>query len=122
MSLATLTFILTGLGILVTGYLAFIFWRDPAGGLRQTTHRAEFLPQVMTDRYIAMTLLAIAATLYRDLAVIAVLFTSFAFMGYADAYIYRRAGHPMAKHLASGIAATIVVIFALMALRTGVTA
>lgn len=118
MSFGVLAIALSGAGILVTGLLAVVFLRDPVSGLAQTTHRLEQLPQVMTDRYIAFAGLALFATLYGDLKVIAALFAAFAFMGFADAFIYHRAGHPTAKHMAAGAAATLVVLVALFALRT----
>ncbi|VAW03311.1 hypothetical protein MNBD_ALPHA07-804 [hydrothermal vent metagenome] len=117
MTLMQFAIILSGLGVVMTALLSVIFLRDPKAGLVQTTHRLEKLPQVMTDRYIAMTVLAAGATLYRDMAVIAVLFASFAFMAFADAWIYARSGHPFSKHIGAGIAASLVVIVALMALR-----
>jgi hypothetical protein len=84
--------------------------------MAQTTHRAEKLPEVMADRYIAFTALTIGATLYGDMKVIAVLFGAFAFMGFADAWIYRRGGYPIAKHMAAGVLAMSVVVIALLAL------
>ena len=119
MTLAGAAIALSGVGILVTGALALMFLRDPVAGMAQTTHRIDKLPEVMADRYIAFAMLALGATLYGDLKVIAVLFTSFAFMGFADAWIYARGGFPIAKHLGAGIAAAIVVVVALMALRQG---
>ena len=110
---------LSGVGILVTGALALVFLRDPIAGLTHTTHRMEKLPEVMTDRYIAFTMLTVGATLYGDLNVIAVLFTTFAFMGFADAWIYARGGFAYGKHLAAGIAASIVVIVAVLAMGQG---
>ncbi|MDJ0821797.1 MAG: hypothetical protein QNJ09_08320 [Paracoccaceae bacterium] len=118
MSLTTLAIVLSGAGVLVTGRLALIFLRDPQKGLEQTTHRAENLPEVMTDRYIALTVLALAATLYGDLKVIAVLFATFAFMGFYDAWIYAREGHSYVKHLGAGVSASIVVAVASLALLT----
>ena len=117
MTLAGLAIALSGVGILVTGALALAFLRDPVAGLEQTTHRAEKLPEVMTDRYIAFTILALGATVYGDLKVIALLFASFAFMGFADAWIYARGQFPFAKHLLAGVAATVVVVVALLALQ-----
>ena len=109
-------------GAAVTGTLATLFLRNPAQGMAQTTHHAEQLPQVMTGRYIALTLLALGATLYGDMAVIAFLFAVFAFLGFADASIYARAGRPAAKHLIAGLAALIVTAVALAAhLNTGAT-
>ncbi len=107
---------LSGVGILVTGALALLFLRDPIDGLVKTNHRLEKLPEVMTDRYIAFTVLAAGATIYGDLNVIAVLFATFAFMAFADAWIYARGGFSFGKHLAAGVAASIVVAVALMAM------
>jgi len=115
MSLTTVAILLCAVGALVTARLSWIFFQDPEAGLLDTTHRAEQLPQVMTDRYVAMTFLAIAAAIYGDPLVIVVLFISFSFMGFADALIYRRAGHPIVKHVAAGAAALIVVVVALFA-------
>jgi hypothetical protein len=84
----------------------------------QTTHQYEKLPDVMTDRYIAFAGLALFATLYGDLKVIAALFAAYAFTGFADAFIYHRGGYPIAKHMVAGIAATLVVFVALFALRS----
>ena len=113
-----LAIILSGAGVLVTGWLALIFLRDPQKGLEQTTHRLENLPEVMTDRYIAFTVLAIGATVYGDMKVIAVLFATFAFMAFYDAWIYARAGHAIGKHVGAGVAASLVVAVAGLALAT----
>ena len=100
--------------------LAVLFLRDPVKGLAQTTHRLADLPKVMADRYVAFTALAAGATLYRDLKVIAFLFAVFAFMAFADAWIYARQGHATSKHLTAGIAAALVCAVALAALsQTG---
>ena len=71
----------------------------------------------MTGRYAAFALLTLGATLYRDLKVIAGLFAVFAVLGFADAWIYGSDAYPYAKHLAAGVAASIVVMIALLALR-----
>ena len=121
-TLTTLALTLSGAGVAVTGTLAALFIRNPAQAMLQTTHHAEQLPQVMTGRYIALTLLALGATFYGNMAVIAFLFAAFAFLGFADAVIYGRAHRPMAKHLTAGIAAAIVAAVALAAhLNAGAT-
>lgn len=121
-SLPTLALTLSGVGVAVTGTLAALFVRNPAQGMQQTTHHAEQLPQVMTGRYVALTLLALGATIHANMAVIAYLFAVFAFLGFVDAFIYARAHRPMAKHLIAGIAALIVAAVALAAhLNTGAT-
>ena len=116
MTLAQAAIWLSGGGVLVTGVLALMFLRDPVSGMAATTHRAEKLPEVMTDRYIAFLIPAIGATVYGDLKVIAVLFFAFSFMGYADAYIYARGGYPYAKHVGAGTAALLVAAVAVLAL------
>ncbi|MFC2967224.1 hypothetical protein [Acidimangrovimonas pyrenivorans] len=110
-------------GVLVTGTLAGLFLRDPQRGLELTTHRAEKLPEVMTDRYIAFTVLAVLALIYQDLKVITALYAVFAYVAFHDAVIYARAGHPMFKHLIAGIAAAVVAVIALAAIvQTGAAA
>ncbi len=121
-ALSTLAVIGSGVGVAVTGTLAALFLRNPAHAMVQTTHHADQLPQVMTGRYIALTLLALGATVYGDMAVIAYLFAVFAFLGFADAVIYARAHRPMAKHLIAGVLALIVAAVALAAhFNTGAT-
>ena len=118
----SLALTLSGVGVAVTGTLAALFIRNPAQGMVQTTHHAEQLPQVMTGRYIALTLLALGATIHANMVVIAFLFAVFAFLGFADAFIYARAHRPMAKHLTAGITATLVTALALAAhIQTGAT-
>ncbi|MGV6812596.1 MAG: hypothetical protein ACWA47_10135 [Brevirhabdus sp.] len=117
MSLASVAIILAGAGVVVTGLLALAFLRDPAKGLEQTTHHLEDLPKVMADRYLFMTFLALGAVIHGDMAVIAWLFAGFAFMGYADALIYARAGKSYSKHFVAGVAASVVMIVAVLALR-----
>ena len=122
MTLASLAVILSVGGVLVTGLLAVLFIRDPQRGLVLATHRLEFLPMVMADRYMAMCFLAVGASVLGDLKVIAWLFAAFTLMGCSDAWIYARAGHPYMKHLLSGVAAAVVVAAALAALTmTGAT-
>jgi len=122
MTLATITLILAGLGAFWTAVLAFVFLRDPAKGLAMTDHHHSELPQVMTDRYFALVILALAAVLYRDFYVIAFLFAVFSFLGFADAYIYRKAGKPFHKHLSAGFSGALVALLAVLALKSGVTA
>ncbi|TCL09854.1 hypothetical protein BXY66_1919 [Shimia isoporae] len=112
MDMGTLTILLCLGGTVVTGILAFTFWRDPEAGMKSATHRLEQLPQVMTDRYVAFVFLSLAAAWHGDAGVIAVLFTAFAFMGFADGVIYARAGHPHIKHTAAGVAAALVAAVA----------
>ena len=114
-SLTTLALAGSALGVAVTATLALVFIRDPVKGMAQTTHHPDQLPQVMTGRYIALTLLALGATVYGNMAVIAFLFGVFAFLGFADATIYARAGRPALKHLVAGLTALAVMVVALAA-------
>lgn len=119
MSLATLALILSAGGIAVTGYLAAIFIANPARGMVKVSHELEHLPQVMTDRYVGFTLLALGATLYGDLKVIAFLFAVFAYIALHDAAIYARAGKPVRPHFVAGLAAALVAAVALPAHLNG---
>ncbi|MEO8531462.1 MAG: hypothetical protein ABI459_09570, partial [Deltaproteobacteria bacterium] len=92
---------------------------NPAHGLQMTDHFEDQLPRVMSDRYVFLLGLAVAALLYGDLKVIAFLYTGFAFLGFADAFIYARVRKPVTKHIMAGAFASIVVIIALVALLTG---
>ncbi len=92
------------LAVAILAGLALIMARNPVAGLAQLTHRVEQLPLVLADRYAAFAALALAATLWGDLRMLAALFLAFAWMGLADGLIYARAGHPHWKHTASGIA------------------
>lgn len=104
-----------GLGALVLARLAWLFCVDVDYALRDTDHHLEDLPHVMADRYAMMTVFALLAALYQDMLVIAVLFAGFAFLGFADAYIYRRARKPIFKHVLAGVAAAVVSALALIA-------
>ena len=112
MSLSLLTTICGGVTVLILALLAWAFWTDPDKGLEQTTHRLEKLPLVMADRYTAFAVLALVFTIYGDLNVLIALFAVCAFMGFADAVIYARVGKPIAKHVAAGTAASLVVAVA----------
>ncbi len=115
MSLATLALILSAAGILATGWLAAIFVANPTSAMAKVEHLPEALPRVMTDRYIANLFLAIGATLYGDLKVIAFLFAVFAFMSFADVAIYVKRGTPYRPHLLGGIGSAITAAVAFAA-------
>lgn len=115
MGLSAIALAGSALGVAVTATLALMFVRDPVKGMVQTTHHPDQLPQVMAGRYIAFTALALGATIYGNMTVIAFLFTVFAFLGFADATIYSRAGRPVAKHVIAGVTAVAVATLALAA-------
>jgi hypothetical protein len=119
MSLSLLATICGFVTLGVLGTMAASFWRNPVQGLALTTHRAEMLPQVMADRYAAFAMLAIAVLLLGDLRFLAVLFALCAFMGFADGWIYARAGHPHLKHTFSGVLSVVALGVTLAALIAG---
>ena len=106
---------LSGAGVLVTGGFAYSFLRDPIKGMRRLHHRRKDLPQIMAGRYSGFCLLALGATLYRDLNVIAYLFAVFAFYSFFDTWVYARQDLPFAPHLAAALLAGLVTLVALVA-------
>jgi hypothetical protein len=123
MSLATLAILLSAIGIPLSWSIAFAYLKDPAEGMKKTEHRLDCLPLVMTDRYVVLALLATAATVYRDLYVIAFLGACVGYMSLADAVIYGRRGFVYRRHLIVGLMSVAIAAFALYAqLMTGVAA
>jgi hypothetical protein len=116
MTLASLTIGLAGIGILVTGYLAVIFLRDPVAAMAQTTHRAEYLPRIMGGRYVGFFLFAIGAALSRDARVIGWLFAVFTVVSLYDVWVYRAGGHRFGPHLAAAVASAIGACVAALAI------
>lgn len=104
--------------LLLLAYMAYLFWTDPARGLRETTHRLEKLPTVMADRYTAFAALAVGIFFFADLKMTAFFFAVCAFLGLADGVIYARAGHPHLKHTLSGFLAMVASVITLFALFT----
>lgn len=106
------------LGGLVVARLAYLFATDVDYALKDTDHHRENLPHVMADRYTMMAVFAFAAAAYGDLNVIAVLFAGFAFLGFADAFIYAQARKRIIKHVLAGVAGAIVAVVAFAAQLT----
>jgi hypothetical protein len=119
MTLAALVALCLGITIAILSLLAFAFWSNPARGLVQTAHRVEMLPLVLADRYTAFALLAVAILLFGDLRLTAAFFAVCAFMGFADGYLYARAGHAHMKHTSSGVLSVIALGVTLAALIVG---
>lgn len=123
MSLTTFAILLSAIGIPMSWRIAIAYLKDPVEGMKSNHHRLECLPYVMTDRYVSFAFMATAATLYRDLVVIAFLAACFAFMALTDTAIYARRGYPYRPHLVSGVLAVIVAAVAIFAkLMNGVAA
>ncbi len=98
------------IGVVLVGYMAFLFWTDPAKGLRETTHRIEKLPSVLADRYTAFAVLGLGMIAFGDYPIITVYFLAGSIMGLSDGAIYARAGHPHMKHTASGVLSVLAMI------------
>lgn len=118
MILSTLVTVFLVIGIVLVGYMAFLFWTDPAKGLAETTHRLEKLPSVMADRYTSFAVLGVGMLFFGNYAIITVYFLSGAIMGLCDGAIYARAGHPHIKHTASGVLSVIAMILSAAAWAT----
>lgn len=116
--LETLTYIALVITVLITGYFALIFVRDPEVALDKATHRRELLPLVMTGRYIVVFLLALGVLLLNDVAVAAYFFAVCAFLGLYDGWIYRRRGFPHIKHTITGLLALGAMCLSLLALTS----
>lgn len=112
MDLPTIAIVMASIGAIVPGILGIYFLVNPEKGLALSAHRAELLPNVMTDRYFGLTALALGAAFYGDLVVIAFLYAVFAFLAFADTFIYARRGHAFANHLAAGLLSLLVVFVA----------
>jgi hypothetical protein len=106
--LGRLSVMLAGAAGVSLGALGLVFLRDPAAGLRLATHRAEALPEVMANRYLAFAALAGLAVWHGDAAVVAALFTVLALMALHDAFLYARSGHIWGRHAAAGVFSLVV--------------
>lgn len=106
------------IGVLLVGYMAWLFWTNPERGLRETTHRIEKLPYVLADRYTAFAVLGVGMIFFGTYPIITVYFLAGAIMGLADGAIYARAGHPHAKHTASGVLSLLAMIVTAVAWAT----
>jgi hypothetical protein len=119
MSLVQLVGILGAAGAGWLAVLAVVFLFNPPRGLVMTDHTEDQLPRVMTDRYLFFAALAFGAVWLREPRLIAFVFGGFAFLGFADAFIYARVGKPIRKHVVAGIASSIIAVLALIVELTG---
>jgi hypothetical protein len=118
MDWASAATVMAWVGVAVTGGIAAVCLRDPVAGLAVLTHRAEQLPQVMLDRYLAFFGFSVFAAIYGDLTVMIAWTLVLAFMALADAFIYARLGKPYMKHLSAGVVAFIASAVFVAALKT----
>ena len=106
--------------LLITGYYAVLFLRDPQAAMATATHRLELLPQVMAGRYVVVFLFTLGVTVhflvFRDAAVAAWFYAVCAFLGLWDGWIYRRRGLPHFRHTITGLLALGAFCIALLAL------
>lgn len=97
------------------GIVTLLLATNRQSGLRMIGHRVEMLPQAMLVRYGGMTLLAVIAAWLGLPTILFAILLAFAVIGFGDAYIYRRVGHPFRLHLIAGGAATVGALLALIA-------
>ena len=116
--LPSLVYIALIVTVMITGYYAAIFVRNPELALARATHKVELLPQVMTGRYIVVFLFTLGALLFDDLRVSAYLFAVCAFIGFYDGWLYARRGLPHFKHTITGLLAFGALCITLVALAT----
>jgi len=116
--LETLTYGCLVVTVLITGYYALIFVRDPEAALDIATHRRDLLPQVMAGRYVVVFLLALGALVFNNVAVAAYFFAVCTFLGLYDGWVYRRNGLPHFKHTITGLLALGALCIALLALTS----
>ncbi len=98
------------------GLVTLLLALNKRSGLSLIQHRVEMLPQALLVRYGGLTVLALIAAWLNAPRMLFAMLLSFALIGFGDAYIYRRAGHPFWLHLAGGVLAAIGAILALFAI------
>lgn len=116
--LETLTYIALVVTVLITGYYAWIFVRDPEAAMKTATHRTECLPRVMAGRYVVVFLFTLGVLVHDTAAVSAYFFAVCAFLGLHDGWVYWRRGLPHFKHTITGLLALGALGIALLALTT----
>ncbi len=86
-------------------------------GLKMIQHRVEMLPQALLVRYAGLSVLALIASLLSAPTVAFSMLLAMAVIGFGDAYIYRRAGHPFWLHVAVGGLALFGALLSLIAMN-----
>ncbi|MGR3563999.1 MAG: hypothetical protein ACU0CS_08985 [Heliomarina sp.] len=117
-----LTYIALAITVIITGYYAVLFIRDPETAMVRATHRPELLPNVMTGRYIVMFLFAFGVLLLDNAKFSTFFFAVCAFMGLYDGWIYRSRNLPHFKHTITGLLALGALGISILALVTSGTA
>ncbi len=98
---------------LFLGLVTVLLLMRKESGLKLIQQRSEMLPQAMLVRYLAAALLALVAAMLGAPRVLFAMMLMIAVVGFGDAYIYRRQGHPFWMHVGLGIGATIGALIAL---------
>ncbi len=105
---------LGGILSVIVIYLGILFQFAPERGLVFATHKVEYLPSVMANRYFSMAAVMIGALVYGKPEVIAFVFAATGFGPAHDAWIYARAGQPYKKHVLPAVLSAYVAIGALI--------
>ncbi len=108
--------ILSWLAVLFLLAATVLLAMQKQSGLKMLQHKAEMLPQAMLVRYASAALLALVASFLGAPKVVFAMLLMISVVGFGDAYIYRRAGHPHWMHLGVGGAALIGALFALFSI------
>ncbi|MBO6775278.1 MAG: hypothetical protein JJ897_07190 [Marinibacterium sp.] len=98
------------------GLVTVLLAMNKTSGLKLIQHRVDMLPQALLVRYGGLTVLALIAAWLNAPRMLAAMLASFALIGFGDAFIYRRAGHPFWLHLAGAVLAAVGAILALFAI------
>ncbi len=114
--LATISYLTIVVTVLITGWYAYIFVRDPDAAMEKATHRLDLLPQVMAGRYVVMFLLTVGVLILADIRVAAYYFAVCTYLGLHDGWVYWRRGLPHFKHTITGLLALGALGIALAAL------
>ena len=86
-------------------------------GLKILQHRPDMLAQAMLVRYVALAVLALFGAWFGAPRLLFAMLLTLALVGFGDAFVYRRAGHPHWLHLAVGGAAAVGALLALFAIE-----
>ena len=116
-----MTYIAIVITVMITGYYAVLFARDPETAMATATHRLDLLPRVMAGRYIVLFLLTFGVLLMNDIRVSAYFFAVCTFLGLYDGWVYWSRGLPHFKHTITGLLALGALCISLLALTTSGT-
>lgn len=113
----TLLNLLTWIVVLALLGVTIMLAMNKQSGLKLIQHRADMLPQAMLVRYAGMTVLVLITAWIGAPRVLFGVLLALSVIGFGDAYIYRRAGHPFWLHLIVGCATLLGALLALIAMN-----